>query len=154
MAFTLILGPLTEKALRQALSMSGGSLAILTRSYLATGLLVASAAGAAGPAAVAALAPSATGAGGRVSPARGRSPIEGPELGIPARPARGLASRPRQSASTIRRPSTATAASRVHLMGFTSKTKRGQGAVAASSEKRARNAAAISTSRGPRGSTA
>ena len=38
MAFTLILGPLTEKALRQALSMSGGSLAILTRSYLATGL--------------------------------------------------------------------------------------------------------------------
>jgi putative tricarboxylic transport membrane protein len=42
MAFTLILGPLTEKALRQALSMSGGSLAILTRSYLATGLLVTS----------------------------------------------------------------------------------------------------------------
>ena len=39
MAFTLILGPLTQKALRQALSMSGGSLAILTRSYLATGLL-------------------------------------------------------------------------------------------------------------------
>ena len=29
MAFTLILGPLTEKALRQALSMSGGGLAIL-----------------------------------------------------------------------------------------------------------------------------
>ena len=42
MAFTLILGPLTEKALRQALSMSGGDVAILTRSYLATGLLVAS----------------------------------------------------------------------------------------------------------------
>ena len=42
MAFTLILGPLTEKALRQSLSMSGGSLAVLTRSYLATGLLVAS----------------------------------------------------------------------------------------------------------------
>jgi TctA family transporter len=42
MAFTLILGPLTEKALRQALSMSGGSLAILTRSYLATGLLTVS----------------------------------------------------------------------------------------------------------------
>ncbi|HEY7601531.1 MAG TPA: hypothetical protein VIB60_03405, partial [Methylomirabilota bacterium] len=41
--FTLILGPLTEKALRrQALSMSGGSLAILTRSYLATGLLTVS----------------------------------------------------------------------------------------------------------------
>jgi putative tricarboxylic transport membrane protein len=39
MAFTLNLGPLTEKALRQALSMSGGSLAILTLSYLATGLL-------------------------------------------------------------------------------------------------------------------
>ena len=38
-----ILGPLTEKALRQALSMSGGGLAILTRSYLATGLLAASA---------------------------------------------------------------------------------------------------------------
>jgi putative tricarboxylic transport membrane protein len=43
MAFTLILGPLTEKALRQALSMSGGDLAILTRSYLATGLLTVSA---------------------------------------------------------------------------------------------------------------
>jgi TctA family transporter len=42
MAFTLILGPLTEKALRQALSMSGGSLAILTRSYLATSLLTVS----------------------------------------------------------------------------------------------------------------
>jgi putative tricarboxylic transport membrane protein len=43
MAFTLILGPLAEKALRQALSMSGGDLAILARSYLATGLLAASA---------------------------------------------------------------------------------------------------------------
>ena len=43
MAFTLILGPLTEKALRQALSMSGGDLAILTRGPLATGLLVAAA---------------------------------------------------------------------------------------------------------------
>jgi putative tricarboxylic transport membrane protein len=43
MAFTLILGPLTEKALRQALSMSGGDLAIFTRSYLSTGLLVGSA---------------------------------------------------------------------------------------------------------------
>ena len=40
MAFTLILGPLTEKALRQALSMSGGDVAILTRGPLATGLLV------------------------------------------------------------------------------------------------------------------
>jgi len=38
-AFTLILGPLTEKALRQSLSMSGGDLAILTRSPTATGLL-------------------------------------------------------------------------------------------------------------------
>ena len=43
MAFTLILGPLTEKALRQAMSMSGGELAILTRSPIATGLLVVSA---------------------------------------------------------------------------------------------------------------
>jgi putative tricarboxylic transport membrane protein len=40
MAFTLILGPLTEKALRQSLSMSGGDLAILTRGPMATGLLV------------------------------------------------------------------------------------------------------------------
>ena len=39
MAFTLILGPLTEKALRQALSMSGGDVAILTRGPLATALL-------------------------------------------------------------------------------------------------------------------
>jgi putative tricarboxylic transport membrane protein len=39
-AFTLILGPLTEKALRQSLSMSGGDLAILTRGPMATGLLV------------------------------------------------------------------------------------------------------------------
>ena len=39
MAFTLILGPLTEKALRQALSMSGGELSILARGPLATGLL-------------------------------------------------------------------------------------------------------------------
>ena len=44
MAFTLILGPLTEKALRQALSMSGGDVAILTRGPLATGLLAAAAA--------------------------------------------------------------------------------------------------------------
>jgi len=43
MAFTLILGPLTEKALRQALSMSGGDLAILTRGPLAMGLLAAAA---------------------------------------------------------------------------------------------------------------
>ncbi len=42
MAFTLILGPLTEKALRQSLSMSGGDLAILTRTPTATGLLVVS----------------------------------------------------------------------------------------------------------------
>ncbi len=40
MAFTLILGPLTEKALRQSLSMSGGDLAILTRTPTATALLV------------------------------------------------------------------------------------------------------------------
>jgi len=39
-AFTLILGPLTEKALRQSLSMSGGDLAILTRGPMATGLLL------------------------------------------------------------------------------------------------------------------
>lgn len=43
MAFTLILGPLTEKALRQSLSMSGGDLAILARGPMATGLLVFSA---------------------------------------------------------------------------------------------------------------
>jgi putative tricarboxylic transport membrane protein len=39
MAFTVILGPLTENALRQALSMSGGELAVLTRGWLSTGLL-------------------------------------------------------------------------------------------------------------------
>jgi putative tricarboxylic transport membrane protein len=39
MAFTIILGPLTENALRQALSMSGGELAVLTRGWLSTGLL-------------------------------------------------------------------------------------------------------------------
>jgi putative tricarboxylic transport membrane protein len=43
MAFTLILGPLTEKALRQSMSMSGGDLAIFTRTPVATGLLVISA---------------------------------------------------------------------------------------------------------------
>ena len=40
MAFTIILGPLTENALRQALSMSGGELAILARGWLSGGLLV------------------------------------------------------------------------------------------------------------------
>jgi putative tricarboxylic transport membrane protein len=40
MAFTLILGPLTENSLRQALSMSGGDFAILGRSYMSIGLLV------------------------------------------------------------------------------------------------------------------
>lgn len=40
MAFTLILGPLTEKALRQALSMSGGDLAILVRGPISTGILI------------------------------------------------------------------------------------------------------------------
>ena len=40
MAFTLILGPLTENALRQALSMSGGDLSILTRGWISTSLLV------------------------------------------------------------------------------------------------------------------
>ena len=40
MAFTLILGPLTENSLRQALSMSGGDIAILGRSTMSTGLLV------------------------------------------------------------------------------------------------------------------
>jgi putative tricarboxylic transport membrane protein len=39
-AFTLILGPLTENALRQSLSMSGGSYSILFRSPISTGLLV------------------------------------------------------------------------------------------------------------------
>ncbi len=39
MAFTLILGPLTENALRQALSMSGGEMAILARGPISTGLL-------------------------------------------------------------------------------------------------------------------
>ena len=40
MAFTLILGPLTENSLRQALSMSGGDFSILFRGYTSTGLLV------------------------------------------------------------------------------------------------------------------
>ncbi|MBM3573717.1 MAG: hypothetical protein FJX52_15365 [Alphaproteobacteria bacterium] len=40
MAFTLILGPLTENALRQALSMSGGDLTIFLRSWVSTGLLL------------------------------------------------------------------------------------------------------------------
>jgi len=40
MAFTLILGPLTENSLRQALSMSGGELSILFRGYISTGLLI------------------------------------------------------------------------------------------------------------------
>ena len=40
MAFTLILGPLTENSLRQALSMSGGELSILFRGYTSTGLLI------------------------------------------------------------------------------------------------------------------
>lgn len=44
MAFTLILGPLTENALRQALAMSGGEMAILARGWTSTGLLLASAA--------------------------------------------------------------------------------------------------------------
>jgi putative tricarboxylic transport membrane protein len=43
MAFTLILGPLTEKALRQSMSMSGGEVAILVRSPVAAGLLLVSA---------------------------------------------------------------------------------------------------------------
>ena len=40
MAFTLILGPLTEKALRQSLSMSGGDLSVLVRGPISTGLIV------------------------------------------------------------------------------------------------------------------
>ncbi len=44
MAFTLILGPLTENSLRQALSMSGGELSILTRGPISTGLLILAAA--------------------------------------------------------------------------------------------------------------
>jgi putative tricarboxylic transport membrane protein len=43
LAFTLILGPLTEKALRQSMAMSGGDLAILTRGPVATSLLIMSA---------------------------------------------------------------------------------------------------------------
>ena len=43
MAFTLILGPLTENALRQALSMSGGELDVLVRSNIAMVLLAAAA---------------------------------------------------------------------------------------------------------------
>jgi putative tricarboxylic transport membrane protein len=39
MAFTVILGPLTENALRQALSMSGGEVAVLARGPLSTSLL-------------------------------------------------------------------------------------------------------------------
>jgi putative tricarboxylic transport membrane protein len=49
MAFTLILGPLTEKALRQALSMSGGDPAVFARSWLSTGLLAAAALALLGP---------------------------------------------------------------------------------------------------------
>ena len=44
MAFTLILGPLTEKALRQSLSMSGGNYAILARGPISAGLLALAAA--------------------------------------------------------------------------------------------------------------
>jgi putative tricarboxylic transport membrane protein len=40
MAFTVILGPLTENALRQALAMSGGELDVLARGWISTGLLV------------------------------------------------------------------------------------------------------------------
>jgi putative tricarboxylic transport membrane protein len=40
MAFTLILGPLAENALRQSMSMSGGDISILARGYISTGLLV------------------------------------------------------------------------------------------------------------------
>lgn len=39
MAFTLILGPLTENALRQALSMSGGEMSVLVRGPLSMSLL-------------------------------------------------------------------------------------------------------------------
>ncbi len=35
----MILGPLTEKALRQSLSMSGGDLSVLTRGPISTGLI-------------------------------------------------------------------------------------------------------------------
>lgn len=41
MAFTLILGPLTENSLRQAMAMSGGDVSILARSWVSTGLLIA-----------------------------------------------------------------------------------------------------------------
>jgi putative tricarboxylic transport membrane protein len=40
MAFTLILGPLAENALRQSMSMSGGDISVLTRGYISTGLLI------------------------------------------------------------------------------------------------------------------
>ncbi|MFZ9448291.1 MAG: tripartite tricarboxylate transporter permease [Alphaproteobacteria bacterium] len=40
MAFPVILGPLTENALRQALAMSGGELDVLARGWISTGLLV------------------------------------------------------------------------------------------------------------------
>jgi putative tricarboxylic transport membrane protein len=40
MAFTLILGPLTEKALRQSLSMSGGDMSVLVRGPISTGLMI------------------------------------------------------------------------------------------------------------------
>ena len=43
MAFTLILGPLTEKALRQSLSMSGGDMSVLVRGPISTGLMIAAA---------------------------------------------------------------------------------------------------------------
>jgi len=43
MAFTLILGPLTEKALRQSLSMSGGDMSVLARGPISTGLMIAAA---------------------------------------------------------------------------------------------------------------
>jgi len=39
MAFALILGPLTENALRQALSMSGGDVAVFFRSWISTATL-------------------------------------------------------------------------------------------------------------------
>ena len=39
MAFTLILGPLTENALRQSLSMSGGDLSVLLRGPVSASLM-------------------------------------------------------------------------------------------------------------------
>jgi putative tricarboxylic transport membrane protein len=55
MAFALILGPLTENALRQAMAMSGGEVSILFRGWISTGLLAVAAAALVAPLAAALL---------------------------------------------------------------------------------------------------